>query len=160
VIINPARQYWTARFSQGAERSSAVKPGDLTIFIVDDDQSVLRSVKRLMRSAGYRNIETFASAEEFLSGAVLKEPNLLILDLLWPGMGGIDLYRHLRNQGRMTVGFALVAWPVRYAETGVMTLIINHEGQIYEKNLGPGTDAVVRRMTLFDPDPSWRKVSP
>jgi FixJ family two-component response regulator len=54
-----------------------------------------------MRSAGYRNIETFASAEEFLSGAVLKEPNLLIRDLLLPGMGGIDLYWHLRNEGRV-----------------------------------------------------------
>lgn len=77
-----------------------MKPEDLMIFIVDDDQSVLRSVKRLMQSAGYRNIETFASAEDFLSGALHKGPGLLILDLLLPGMGGIDLYRHLRNEGR------------------------------------------------------------
>ena len=60
----------------------------------------------------------------------------------------------------MTAGFALVAWPVRYDETGVMTFIVNYEGQIYEKNLGPRTDAVARKMTLFDPDSSWRKVSP
>ncbi len=57
----------------------------------------------------------------------------------------------------MTAGFALVAWPVRYDETGVMTFIVNYEGQIYEKNLGPRTDAVARKMTLFDPDSSWRK---
>jgi FixJ family two-component response regulator len=75
-------------------------PEDLSIFIVDDDQSVLRSVKRLMRSAGYRKVETFVCAEDFLSGAVLKEPGLLILDLLLPGMTGIDLYRHLRKEGR------------------------------------------------------------
>ena len=65
-----------------------------------------------------------------------------------------------RIKGRMTAGFALVAWPVRYDETGVMTFIVNYEGQIYEKNLGPRTNAVARKMTLFDPDSSWRKVSP
>jgi hypothetical protein len=65
-----------------------------------------------------------------------------------------------RIKGRMTAGFALVAWPVRYDETGVMTFIVSYEGQIYEKNLGPGTEAAVRKMTLFDPDASWRKVSP
>ncbi|MFZ1953921.1 MAG: DUF2950 domain-containing protein [Desulfobacterales bacterium] len=65
-----------------------------------------------------------------------------------------------RIKGRMTAGFALVAWPVRYDETGVMTFIVNYEGQIYEKNLGSRTDAAVRKMTLFDPDASWRKVSP
>ncbi|MEN8753982.1 MAG: DUF2950 domain-containing protein [Desulfobacterales bacterium] len=65
-----------------------------------------------------------------------------------------------RIKGRMSAGFALVAWPVRYDETGVMTFIVNYEGQIYEKNLGAQTDAVARKMTLFDPDSSWRKVSP
>lgn len=78
-----------------------MKSEDLSIYIVDDDESVLRSVKRLMRSAGYRNVETFACAEDFLSGAAPKEPGLLILDLLLPGMGGIDLYRHLRKEGRV-----------------------------------------------------------
>lgn len=77
-----------------------MKSEDLTIFILDDDESVLRSVKRLMRSAGYRNVETFVSAEDFLSDADLKEPGLLILDLLLPEMGGIDLYHHLRKEGR------------------------------------------------------------
>jgi FixJ family two-component response regulator len=55
-----------------------MKPEDLTIFIVDDDASILRSVKRLMRSAGYRKVEIFASTEDFLSGMVPKEPCLLI----------------------------------------------------------------------------------
>jgi len=72
---------------------------DLTIFIVDDDESILRSVRRLIRSAGYPNIETFASAEDFLRDAVLGPPCMLILDLLLPGMGGIQLFRHLRETG-------------------------------------------------------------
>lgn len=76
-----------------------MNPKDLTIFIVDDDESVLRSVKRLMRAAGYRNVETFVCAEDFLGGASLNEPGLLILDLLLPGMGGIELYHRLAREG-------------------------------------------------------------
>lgn len=63
-------------------------------------------------------------------------------------------------KSRMTSGFALVAWPVKYGDTGVMTFVVNHQGQIYEKNLGPKTDAVARAMKVFDPDTSWRKVAP
>jgi hypothetical protein len=63
-------------------------------------------------------------------------------------------------KGRMTSGFALVAWPVKYGETGVMTFVVNHQGQIYEKNLGPKTDAAARALKVFDPDSSWRKVAP
>ncbi len=63
-------------------------------------------------------------------------------------------------KGRMTGGFALVAWPAKYGESGVMTFIINHDGQIFEKNLGPGGDAVARSMTRFNPDDTWQKVAP
>jgi hypothetical protein len=61
--------------------------------------------------------------------------------------------------GRMRAGFALVAWPVRYGDTGVMTFMISHAGVVYEKDLGPNTDSVARAMTRFDPDDSWRKAS-
>jgi type II secretory pathway pseudopilin PulG len=59
--------------------------------------------------------------------------------------------------GRMRGGFALVAWPVRYGDTGVMTFMVSHAGTVFEKDLGPGTDAVARAMRRFDPDPSWNK---
>jgi hypothetical protein len=58
----------------------------------------------------------------------------------------------------MRGGFALVAWPVKYGETGVMSFMVNHDGVVYEKNLGAGTDAAARAMTRFDPDAGWRKV--
>jgi hypothetical protein len=61
--------------------------------------------------------------------------------------------------GRMRAGFALVAWPVRYGDTGVMTFMISHAGIVYEKDLGPNTDAVARAMVRFDPDESWHKAS-
>ncbi|MDM0047087.1 DUF2950 domain-containing protein [Variovorax dokdonensis] len=58
---------------------------------------------------------------------------------------------------RMRSGFALVAWPVRYGETGVMSFIVNQDGVVYEKDLGSGTDAAARAMTRFDPSGGWRK---
>ncbi|HEY6512248.1 MAG TPA: DUF2950 domain-containing protein [Burkholderiaceae bacterium] len=59
--------------------------------------------------------------------------------------------------GRMRAGFALVAWPVRYGDTGVMTFMVSHAGTVVEKDLGPSTDAVARAMTRFNPDASWHK---
>ena len=55
-------------------------------------------------------------------------------------------------------GFALVAWPAEYGESGIMTFIVNQEGQVFEKNLGPDTAKKVARLHSFDPGASWRKV--
>jgi len=65
-----------------------------------------------------------------------------------------------RIQGRMVSGFALVAWPAKYGDTGVMTFLVSHDGQLYEQDLGPTTGAVARAMTRFDPGPGWRAVKP
>jgi hypothetical protein len=59
------------------------------------------------------------------------------------------------SDGRMTNGFAAVAWPARYGETGVISFLVNHDGIVYQKNLGNGTDAIARAMNRFDPDASW-----
>lgn len=55
----------------------------------------------------------------------------------------------------MKSGFALVAWPAEYGDSGVMTFIINHDGILYEKNLGSGTDEVVAEMERFDLNEGW-----
>jgi FixJ family two-component response regulator len=76
-----------------------LKPADLAIFIVDDDASVSGALKRLMGSAGFKRVETFDSAEDFLKRAVLETNSLLILDVLLPGMSGIDLHHHISKSG-------------------------------------------------------------
>ena len=58
----------------------------------------------------------------------------------------------------MSGGFALVAWPVQYDATGVMTFIVNQDGVAYEKDLGPETPRAVEAITRYDPDASWRPV--
>ena len=61
--------------------------------------------------------------------------------------------------GAMIGGFALVAWPAEYGVSGVQTLIVNHRGIVYEKDLGPETDTQARRMTKFNPDKTWKAVA-
>jgi hypothetical protein len=61
-------------------------------------------------------------------------------------------------KGEMSGGFALVAWPAQYDVTGVMTFIVNQDGTVREKDLGPGTDAAARKMTVYNPDSTWRQV--
>jgi hypothetical protein len=60
----------------------------------------------------------------------------------------------------MIGGFGLVAYPARWGASGVMTLIVNHDGIVYQKNLGPRSAAIAASMTRFDPDSSWSKVQP
>ena len=64
-------------------------------------------------------------------------------------------YNYIIN-GRMIAGFALVAWPAQWGNSGIMTFIVNQQGQVHEKNLGPKTAAAVRAMTTYDPDPAWK----
>lgn len=59
--------------------------------------------------------------------------------------------------GKMVLGFALVAYPAKYGVSGIMTFIVNQEGVIYEKDLGENTVTEAAGMTTFDPDGTWRK---
>ena len=60
--------------------------------------------------------------------------------------------------GHMKRGFALIAFPDRYGESGVMTFIVNQDGIVYEKNLGFATAEIARIIREFDPDESWNIV--
>jgi hypothetical protein len=62
-------------------------------------------------------------------------------------------------QGKMIGGFALVAYPAEYENSGVMTFIVNHSGDVFQKDLGTDTAKIAERMTAFNPDKSWQKVS-
>ncbi len=60
--------------------------------------------------------------------------------------------------GNMVAGFGLIAWPASYAESGLHTFVVNHNGRIYEADLGKPTDAIVKHIKLFDPDGEWEIV--
>jgi hypothetical protein len=63
-------------------------------------------------------------------------------------------YNYVIN-GHMIGGFALVAWPAEWGNTGIMTFIVNQQGKVYQKNLGPKTASLTGKMTVYDPDATW-----
>ncbi len=66
-------------------------------------------------------------------------------------------YSYLIN-GNMIAGYAFVAYPSKWGSSGVMTFIINQQGRVYEKNLGPNTAKLAAAMDEYNPDPSWKLV--
>jgi hypothetical protein len=61
-------------------------------------------------------------------------------------------------RGKMIGGFALLAYPAEYGNSGVMTFLVNHSGTVYQKDLGDYTATLAKRMMWFDPDQTWKKV--
>jgi hypothetical protein len=61
-------------------------------------------------------------------------------------------------KGNMIGGFAVAAWPAKYGNSGIMTFIVNHDGVVYQKDLGLKTEQAVKKMNVFDPDSNWKKV--
>jgi len=59
--------------------------------------------------------------------------------------------------GKMTKGFAFVAYPAEYRSSGVMTFVVNEDGVVYQKDLGKKTDAAAKALTVYNPDASWQK---
>jgi hypothetical protein len=60
--------------------------------------------------------------------------------------------------GRMTDGFALVAWPASFGASGIMTFVVDQDGVVFQKDLGTGTAAAAASITRFDPDLTWARV--
>jgi hypothetical protein len=60
--------------------------------------------------------------------------------------------------GHMLAGYALVAYPNKWGSSGIMTFIVNQQGRIYQKNMGPTTEQIASAITEYDPDPTWKLV--
>jgi Protein of unknown function (DUF2950) len=63
------------------------------------------------------------------------------------------------DKGVLTNGFALIAWPAEYGASGVMTFIVNHDGVVFQKDLGENTEAAVDAIDAYDPDSTWTAVT-
>ena len=60
--------------------------------------------------------------------------------------------------GKLIGGFALIAWPAQYGNSGIATFMVNHDGDVYEKDLGEATSKAAPAIAVFNPDDSWKKV--
>jgi hypothetical protein len=59
--------------------------------------------------------------------------------------------------GKMIGGFALLAYPAEYGNSGIMTFMVNHDGTVFQKDLGPHTERIARKIEVFAPDSTWQK---
>jgi len=97
-----------------------------------------------------------AEAGPRTAGSPYHGYNFKVLTRQGPNAPG-GAYNYVIN-GRMIAGFALVAYPAAYGATGVMTFIVSHAGQIYQKDLGKGSTAAADAMPTFNAGPGWQKV--
>ncbi len=68
-------------------------------------------------------------------------------------------YSYIIN-GNMIAGYALIAYPDKWGSSGIMTFMVNQQGRVYQKNLGPETSKLAAAIVEYDPDPSWKRVDP
>lgn len=66
---------------------------------------------------------------------------------------------YLDDNGLLTRGFAVIAWPAKYGNSGVMTFVVNHRGLVFQKDLGPDTAEIASAIDGYDPDSSWLPTS-
>jgi hypothetical protein len=64
-------------------------------------------------------------------------------------------YNYVTN-GNMIGGFAMIGWPAEHGSSGVMTFIVNQQGRVYQKDLGPTTSKIAQKMSEYNPDPTWK----
>src|SRR5712691_1442165 len=113
-----------------------------------EDESPLGDLAAAASAAGYRASQQRQPYHGYYYKILTRQgPNA-------PG-GALDYV----VRGKMMGGFALVAYPAEYRNSGVMTFLVNHQGNIYQKDLGPNTAAVASAMTAFNPDGTWQRVS-
>ena len=75
-----------------------------------------------------------------------------------PYVGGDDWLLTLPGlvDGHLAGGFALIAYPAKYGSSGVMTFLVNQDGIVFEKNLGPNTTKIAPMISAYNPDQSWK----
>jgi len=113
-----------------------------------EDESPLGELAAAASAAGYRA----GQQRQPYHGYYFK-----ILTRQGPNAPGGALDYIVRD--KMIGGFALVAYPAEYKNSGVMTFVVNHQGNVYEKDLGPNTASIASGMTTYNPDGTWQRVT-
>jgi hypothetical protein len=96
---------------------------------------------------------------ELVSGKPIPYEGYYFRILKAQGPNGDGGARSYVLSGRMTSGFALIAWPAVFESSGIMTFIVGPDGDVYQKDLGPETARIAAAMTTFDPNLTWSRVA-
>jgi hypothetical protein len=121
--------------------------------VADDEPSPLGPLVALARKEGYTRKDPAATTQ---SASPLHGYYFKILTRQGSSAPG-GAYNYIIN-GNMIAGFALVAYPATWGNSGVMTFVVNQEGRVYQKNLGPRTNEIAGAMTEYNPDSTWSLV--
>jgi len=133
--------------STGGQRNGLywpVKPGE--------EESPLGALIARARAAGYRPGTPHAKPRPYYG--------YYFRILTRQGKNAPGGARNFVVNGHMTGGFALIAYPSTYADSGIMTFVVNQDGIVYQKNFGSATARIVRQISHYDPDPSWQLSQP
>jgi hypothetical protein len=138
------------KYAQRIKSSKGMKDGLYWPASAEDEQSPLGPLVAEVRSEGYGGKTADGEPQPF-HGYLFR-----ILSAQGPDAPG-GAYSYVIN-GNMVAGFALVAYPAHWGESGVMTFIVNQWGKVYERNLGAGSADAAIAMTEFNPDSDWSAV--
>jgi hypothetical protein len=138
-----------SEYAQKLISSAGKKDGLYWETVADDEPSPLGPLMALARKEGYtRKAQGAAQSAAPFHGYYFK-----ILTRQGASAPG-GAYNYIIN-GNMIAGFALVAYPAIWGNSGVMTFVVNQEGRVYEKNLGARTAEIAGAMTEYNPDSTW-----
>jgi hypothetical protein len=162
-VIEVCRAYWAAQRQFAAHNPMTGKPGPYAARFESspgrhdglywdaapgEEPSPLGPLVARARAEGYAAKETKGRTEPYhgyyyriLTGQGPHAP------------GGAKDYL---VDGQLSGGFALIAFPAKWGDSGIMTFVINQSGIVFAKNLGPDTARIARRISQYDPDLSWR----
>lgn len=140
-----------SEYAQRISSSAGMRDGLYWDKTSEDDDSPLGELFAYAANDGYK-----AKKGTIQSAAPFYGYNFKVLYRQGPSAPG-GKYDYIIN-GNMIAGFALVAYPATWGNSGVMTFIVNQEGRVYEKNLGPATKTIAEAMTEYDPDVTWSLV--
>jgi hypothetical protein len=135
-------------FAQKIRSTAGKRDGLYWPIISGDDESPLGP-----------NIVAAAAAEPHPAGEPRPISGYFVKVLLGQGPAAAGGARDYRVNNRLIMGFGLIAWPARYGLSGIHSFVVNHLGDVYARDLGPGTDRIASGITKFDPDPNWTKVA-
>ena len=156
AFVDAEREYYSRnpqkqpllQYAQKLASTEGLKDGLYWPTSSDEPQSPLGEQFARARSEGY--FEKGVAAGQGYRGYIYR-----LLTAQGPSAAG-GAYDYLVN-GKMIGGFALLAFPVDYGNSGVMSFIVNHDGVVYSKDLGADTAKAAGAIAAFDPDSSWTR---
>jgi Protein of unknown function (DUF2950) len=140
------------KFAQRIKSTPGTRDGLYWPAAPDDDQSPFGPLMTEARAEGYARKTTEGQPQPF-HGYLFK-----ILTAQGAAAPG-GAYGYVIN-GNMVAGFALVAYPAHWGESGIMTFIVNQWGKVYQRNLGADSAEIAAALTEFNPDAGWTPVAP